>query len=81
MLGGLLIVATGDDDCDRDRTGICDAFVDVAETAALVWAPVAGALVGAVVGTLVVSDRWVPAFIPGGAGGAVTFRWTLPVNR
>jgi hypothetical protein len=75
--GGLLLVATSDDDCDRDVTGICDAFVVVAETAALVWAPVAGAAVGALVGTLVTSRRWVPALVPGGSRGAVGLSWSL----
>jgi hypothetical protein len=81
LVGGLLLVATGDDNCDADSTGICDAFAGVAETAALVWAPAAGAAVGALVGTLVTSNTWVPAIGPVGPSDAVGLTWSLSTGR
>jgi len=77
LVGGLLVIATDDDNCDLDSTGFCDAFVGVANNVALVWGTVGGAALGALVGTLITSRRWVPGIAPGGFGGAVTFRWSV----
>jgi len=77
LVGGLLIVSTDDDPCSRDQTGLCDALTGWTDSFVLVLAPVAGAALGALVGTMIVSERWVPALLPGRVEGSVALRWTL----
>lgn len=82
LLGGLLMVAMADDNCDQDSTGLCDAFVDAGfKTPVLILTPVAGAALGALVGTLISSSRWVPAIGPSDLGGALSLRWSTHRRR
>lgn len=81
LASGLILVLTDDDKCDRDATGICDVIVGTTENVALVWGTVGGAALGALVGTLVTSKRWVPGVVPGAAGGPIALRWSLPSPR
>jgi len=81
LVAGLLMVATADDPCSQDRSAFCDDFLGWIDTFVLIWTPVTGAALGALVGTLVVSERWAPAFLPGRADGSVALRWTFPLRR
>lgn len=81
LVGGLLLAATADDECGRDSTGLCDEIVDAGvKTPALIWTPVAGAALGALVGSLVTSSRWVPALVSSDVHGANALLWSIPLG-
>lgn len=70
---GLLVVAASGDECGNDLSSLCD----LSAGAVLVG----GTAVGALVGNLIASTRWVPAVVPGGGRSVVAFRWSLPTGR
>ena len=63
LVGALIFKASGNDECDP-RGGICETFVDLAETAAFVYLQLGGALVGEILGALIKTWHWVPADDP-----------------
>ena len=80
---GVVIVVGAEDDCDSDATGICDALVQTVESAVVVYSSLLGAGIGALIGTLVKTGRWVPGFVPqtsqeGNPGLSLT--WSLPTR-
>ena len=73
LASGLLVVAASDDDCGNDLSSLCDLSMGAVVAG--------GAAVGALVGNLIASTRWVPAVMPGGGRSVVAFRWSLPTGR
>ena len=81
LVGGLFL-ASNFDDCDEDPAVVCDVldpFTDIGKKVILFGFPVLGAATGALIGTLVETGNWVPAFVPDAATGAATLRWSVPV--
>jgi hypothetical protein len=80
LAAGLLIVLANNDTCEGDEEGYCDLLVGLAKTAVLVGTPLAGAALGALVGTLVIRERWVPGLVLDAGAGAVALGWTFQVR-
>ena len=81
---GVGLVIASRDDCNRsqDPIGFCDAVGDAVQTAALIYTPVLGAGLGALVGYFVTTGRWFPGFLPVARQGdaALGLGWTVPVG-
>ena len=78
-----LAVASEDDNCDEDFTGLCDAVVGSTKTATVIWLPIVGAGAGALVGSLIRTPRWVPAVLPRGpnlATSSLALSWRIPLG-
>lgn len=76
VIGVFAAVAAGDD-CDG---AVCDELAGLAQAQLLLYTPVAGALAGAVVGSVIRSHRWVPVVEPGRDGGRWEVRWRVPLG-
>jgi hypothetical protein len=64
----LWLVLRDDDNCDDEGIGLCDAFLNPVNDHIGKWLAISstggGVMLGALIGSRVVSDRWVPAMIP-----------------
>jgi hypothetical protein len=64
----LWLVLRDDDNCNDEGTGLCDAFLNPINNHIGKWLAIystgGGVILGALIGSQVVSDRWVPAVIP-----------------
>jgi hypothetical protein len=77
----LWLLVTDDDACDDGNTEVCDIFFDPVFDHVGKWLAIystgGGILLGAVIGSQVRSNRWVPAEIPGSTSGRLELGLSL----
>jgi hypothetical protein len=77
---GVVLLVTDDPAQGQPTAAPDDRFGESFDAWKLIVPPVAGAVVGALVGNRIRTPDWFPGFLPG-AGGDVAFGWSAPVGR
>ncbi len=78
---GALAVATSEDECDGES--LCETASGTLNGAVLVFTPLIGAGIGAIVGALIKSEESVPALVPEASRdrSSLTLSWSVPIGH